>query len=250
MAPLVFRVCLALPAALLASHILTAIAHAYAQSVARGASVSTSTLLRAVAIGLGIGCGEIGVRPQEIGVRPLKQRGARVVLGALILLVAGWPFLYEPSVATGLRWFACCILLLLALIDFHCGYLPDALTLPLLWLGLLAAWAGFGVALSDAVLGTVLGYGLLRGVSLLFQACRGEPGMGGGDMKLLAALGAWLGWQALPGVLLTACLSGVLFVVLRHRGNVLRLSFAFGPHLAWAGAAALAGFPVVQYFFI
>src|SRR5690606_32770961 len=95
------------------------------------------------------------------------------------------------------------MLMLLAHIDIRTRLLPDALTLPLLWLGLGAAWLGWGrVPLYDAVAGVMAGYGVLWLLLQGFRLLRGIEGMGYGDLKLVAALGAWLGWQALPGVLL------------------------------------------------
>ncbi len=134
---------------------------------------------------------------------------------------------------------ACAILLLLSLIDARTRLLPDALTLPLLWLGLALAWAGYGIALQDAVAGAMAGYGFLWLLSKGFNYFCGQDGMGNGDFKLLAALGAWLGWQPLVMVLLVSCVAGVLFAMGRQKSFRPTGSYPFGPFLAAGGVAAL-----------
>ena len=142
---------------------------------------------------------------------------------------------------------AACILLwslvALTFIDFDTQLLPDNITLPLLWTGLLANIAGIwpGVSLRDAVIGAVAGYLFLWAVYWLFKLIRGKEGMGYGDFKLLAALGAWLGWQMLPLVVLLSSLVGAAIgiglVVFKGRDH--QVPLAFGPFLAIAGASAL-----------
>ena len=107
-------------------------------------------------------------------------------------------------------------LLALTFIDFDTQLLPDDLTLPLLWAGLLANLFGLFVPLRDAVIGAIAGYLALWIVYWLFKLIRGKEGMGYGDFKLLAALGAWLGWQMLPLIVL---LSSVVGAVDRHRAD-------------------------------
>src|SRR5690606_6272946 len=119
--------------------------------------------------------------------------------------------------------------------------LPDALTLPLLWLGLLFNLDGGFVTLESAVLGAALGYLSLWLIYHTFRLVTGREGLGYGDFKLLAALGAWLGWQALPMLLLVASAAGALFGLLLlisgrlHRGQPM----PFGPFLAGAGLVSL-----------
>src|SRR5690606_30819403 len=141
------------------------------------------------------------------------------------------------------------MVLTLALIDARSGFLPDALTLPLLWLGLAAAWAGHGVSLDEAVGGAMLGYAFLW---LILQSVRwihGEQVLGRGDLKLLAALGAWVGWQPLPYVLLLACMGGALWAMWRQQTLWPTGSSAFGPFLAAGGAGVfLAGSEVHSWF--
>lgn len=128
-----------------------------------------------------------------------------------------------------------------ALIDTHTGYLPDAVTLPLLWLGLISSGSGLCTTLlptlDNAFWGVILGYGLPWSITTCFYWLKGHHGLGGGDLKFIAALGAWLGWQALPYVLLLACLITLTHVVWRHKRLALKESMPFGPALAVSGLA-------------
>jgi leader peptidase (prepilin peptidase)/N-methyltransferase len=132
-------------------------------------------------------------------------------------------------------------LVALAAIDWDTLLLPDSLTLPLLWAGLVAAVLGWGVPLSSAVIGAIAGYAVLWSVATLFERLTGKAGMGAGDFKLLAALGAWLGWQALLPVLLMASVCGAVAGLLMQRLGALREGryVPFGPFLAGAGIAVL-----------
>ncbi len=136
---------------------------------------------------------------------------------------------------------ALAMLVALAWIDARRGLLPDRLTLPLLWLGLLVNLDGALVPLRDAVLGAVAGYAFLAGIAAGFRLLTGREGMGGGDVKLLAALGAWLGWAALPQVVLAASALALAVAVLRRLAGGLQpgQAFSFGPFLALAGALGL-----------
>ncbi len=133
-------------------------------------------------------------------------------------------------------------LLALAVIDARTTLLPDALTQPLTWAGLMAASMGLsGLALADALWGAVAGYLFLWSVYWLFRLVTGQEGMGRGDFKLMAALGAWLGWQALIALVMIASLSGLavgLWLKWRQRlpaGGYI----PFGPFLALAGAVLM-----------
>jgi leader peptidase (prepilin peptidase)/N-methyltransferase len=134
-------------------------------------------------------------------------------------------------------------LVALTFIDFDTQLLPDSITLPLLWGGLLANVAGLvpGVTLRDAVIGSIAGYVALWTIYWLFRLIRGKEGMGYGDFKLLSALGAWLGWQMLPLIVLLSSLVGAVIgiglVVFKGRDH--QIPLAFGPYLAIAGAIAL-----------
>lgn len=129
----------------------------------------------------------------------------------------------------------------LTFIDFDTQLLPDDITLPLLWGGLLLNIFGTYADLTSAVVGAVAGYLALWSVYWLFKLTTGKEGMGYGDFKLLAAVGAWLGWQVLPLTILLSSLVGAvvgiaLIVLARHGRNV---PIPFGPYLAAAGIIAL-----------
>lgn len=133
------------------------------------------------------------------------------------------------------------VLIALTMIDIDHQLLPDNLTLPLLWLGLLFNLDGTFVPLHEAVIGAIAGYLSLWSVYWAFKLLTGKEGMGYGDFKLLAALGAWLGWQALPLIVLLSSLVGavvgIALMVLRHRGR--EVPIPFGPYLAMAGWLSL-----------
>jgi leader peptidase (prepilin peptidase)/N-methyltransferase len=129
----------------------------------------------------------------------------------------------------------------LAFIDFDTQLLPDDITLPLIWAGLLLNLWGIYTDLASAVIGAMAGYLSLWSVYWLFKLLTGKEGMGYGDFKLLAAIGAWLGWQVLPLTILLSSLVGAvvgigLIVLARHGRNV---PIPFGPYLAIAGVIAL-----------
>ena len=132
-------------------------------------------------------------------------------------------------------------LLAMSLIDADHQLLPDALVLPLLWLGLIANQFGLFTNLSDALWGAVVGYLSLWSVFWLFKLVTGKEGMGYGDFKLLAMLGAWGGWQILPlTILLSSVVGAVLGVImLRLRNAETSTPIPFGPYLAIAGFIAL-----------
>jgi prepilin signal peptidase PulO-like enzyme (type II secretory pathway) len=162
-----------------------------------------------------------------------------IFLGAVILPLLALRF--GPSVELTLATGFCLALLTLALIDHRLLLLPDSLTLPLVWLGLLSNIPAYFVSLQDAVIGAVLGYGSLWGIYWLFKLIRGKEGLGYGDFKLTAALGAWLGWQALPGIIFTAALAGACVGLLQVVGKKRQRDqpMPFGPFLAAAGFVAL-----------
>jgi leader peptidase (prepilin peptidase)/N-methyltransferase len=135
----------------------------------------------------------------------------------------------------------CATMLALALIDFDTQLLPDGLTLPLLWAGLLVNIWGVFAPLQDAVIGAAAGYLSLWTVYWGFKLVTGKEGMGYGDFKLLAAIGAWLGWQALPLVILLSSLAGaVIGIALIAAARLGRsVPMPFGPYLVIAGVVAL-----------
>ena len=159
------------------------------------------------------------------------------VLTALVSLtvVAVFGYTWVAMFALLFSW----LLIAMALIDFDTRLLPDNLTLPLLWLGLLFNSSGGFVDLQSAVIGAAAGYLILWSIYWGFKLLTGKEGMGYGDFKLLAALGAWLGWQALPMVILISSVVGILLggTVLLIRKS--REPIPFGPFLAIAGWVAL-----------
>jgi leader peptidase (prepilin peptidase)/N-methyltransferase len=165
---------------------------------------------------------------------------------AVLSAAVAWKFGFgwASAAALVLTWF----LVALACIDIDTQLLPDNLTLPLLWLGLLVALllpyhtgARLPVDLSDAVIGAMAGYLALWSVYHLFRLLTGKEGMGYGDFKLLAALGAWLGWQMLLPIVIGAAgvgaVVGIAAIVLKARDK--GVPMAFGPYLAAAGWLAL-----------
>lgn len=148
----------------------------------------------------------------------------------------------------GVSWTAaawalfCAVLIALILIDWDTTLLPDSLTLPLLWAGLMASWAGLiAVPLRQSVLGAAVGYLSLWSIAMLFKLVTKKEGMGHGDFKLLAALGAWLGAGAvLPIVLASSLLGAVVGVVLKLRQGLREGGYIpYGPFLGGAGLLVL-----------
>ncbi|MDY0250805.1 MAG: A24 family peptidase [Pseudomonas sp.] len=157
----------------------------------------------------------------------------------LFSVVIAWQF--------GVSWEALAMLILtwgllaMSLIDADHQILPDVLVLPLLWLGLILNSFGLFTHLSDALWGAVLGYMSLWSIFWLFKLITGKEGMGYGDFKLLALIGAWGGWQVLPlTILLSSVLGAVLGVlILRLQRSGYSNPIPFGPYLAAAGWVAL-----------
>ena len=162
------------------------------------------------------------------------------VTGALSLgcaLKFGW----NPALGAALvlTW----ALVALTVIDLRTQLLPDSITLPLLWLGLLLSIPGTFVKPSASIIGAAAGYLSLWGVYHVFRLVTGKEGMGYGDFKLLAALGAWFGWQALPLIVLLSSVAGatVGLGLILLRGHDRNVPIPFGPYLAIAGWIVLVG---------
>ncbi|MCE2948770.1 MAG: A24 family peptidase [Betaproteobacteria bacterium] len=165
---------------------------------------------------------------------PLVELATGAIAGFL-----AWHYGFGPAAV--LAFVFCATLLALALIDFDTQLLPDGLTLPLIWAGLLVNIWGVFAPLQEAVVGAVAGYLSLWTVYWAFKLVTGKEGMGYGDFKLLAAIGAWLGWQALPLVILLSSLAGaVIGIGLIAAARLGRsVPMPFGPYLVIAGAVAL-----------
>ena len=153
------------------------------------------------------------------------------------LLAAGVALNFGPTPAALAAMTLSFVLLTLTVIDIDHMLLPDAITLPGIWAGLLVNLNGTFTTIESSVVGAVAGYLTLWLVYHLFKWLTGKEGMGYGDFKLLALLGAWLGWQALPACLLLASLVGTVYglasILLRRRDA--QNPFPFGPFLAIAG---------------
>lgn len=192
------------------------------------------------------GCGRVlGVRDLVPLLSALMQRGRCRTCGAAIdplhgrveagcaligaLAIGGMPDLGGIGWAV-LGW----MLLTLAVLDWRHFWLPDALTLPLAFLGLtLGMWAT-DVVLIDRIVGAAVGYGALLAIALGYRALRGRDGLGLGDAKLLGALGAWFGWQALPFILLIAAVAGLIVILVTGRVRDRMARVPLGTFLALA----------------
>lgn len=182
--------------------------------------------------------GQCGSCQTPISIRYPAIELLTAVMFAVVAIVYGWSWL----TLTGLVLTA--FLIALTFIDADTQYLPDQLTLPLIWLGLLANYAGGLVSLQQAVLGAVCGYMSLWLLNFVHKLWRGFDGMGAGDFKLLAALGAWLGAAVLPVIVFVAALVGVVAAVVLKAAK--SQPIAFGPCLAIAGWLVWIGYDKVM----
>jgi len=184
-------------------------------------------------------------RCRGCGTRISARYPAIELLAGILAALAIWRFgpTWQGLAACALLW----TLVALTFIDADTQLLPDDITLPLLWAGLAANLAGLFVPLAEAVIGAIAGYLSLWTVYWAFRLIRGKEGMGYGDFKLLAALGAWLGWKVLPGIVLLSsavgALVGIGLIVLRRHDRAAPLPY--GPYLAVAGAIALFAGPAL-----
>jgi leader peptidase (prepilin peptidase)/N-methyltransferase len=171
---------------------------------------------------------------------PISIRYPLVELTSAALVMACL-WLYGPTTAWLFSSLFCLMTLTLGLIDLDTMLLPDQLTLPTLWIGLLVNSMSTFVSLNDALLGAVIGYLVLWSLYWAFKLTTGKEGMGYGDFKLLAMIGAWFGWQALPLTLLVSSLVGAIIGIglvafRRHQQNS---PIPFGPYLAIAALVYL-----------
>jgi leader peptidase (prepilin peptidase)/N-methyltransferase len=170
----------------------------------------------------------------SIGLRYPLVEATTALLSVLVVgrFGVGW----ESAAALILTWG----LIALSAIDLDTRLLPDAITLPLLWLGLLLSLDGWPTDSRSAILGAALGYSFLWTVFHLFRLLTGKEGMGFGDFKLFALFGAWLGWQYLPQIiLLSACAGALVGAALLLRGRDSQIPIPFGPYVAMAGWVGL-----------
>lgn len=170
-----------------------------------------------------------------IGIRyPLVEAMTGVLIGLI-----SWKFGYSST--TLFAWAFTFALIALTMIDFDTQLLPDDITLPLLWLGLVFNLEYGFTDLKSAVIGAMAGYLILWSIFWLFKLIRGKEGMGYGDFKLLAAIGAWFGWKLLPAVILLSstlgAMIGITLILATKRGK--EVPMPFGPFLAIGGIAAL-----------
>jgi len=169
----------------------------------------------------------------------------------LLFLACGLQF--GPTLAAAVWCVASALLVAMTVIDLDTQYLPDDLTLPLLGLGIFASGMGWtGVPLQDAAWGALLGFTSLWTLNWLFKVIRGVEGMGGGDFKLLAGLGALLGWKLLPAVVLLSSVVGaaVGLGLIAMRNHSWAKPLPFGPYLVGGGlAAAFFGEPLTRLYF-
>jgi leader peptidase (prepilin peptidase)/N-methyltransferase len=161
------------------------------------------------------------------------------LLGGIAAAWSATRFGFGPAALAAMVFVWCIIAA--SFIDFDTQLLPDSITLPLLWLGLLVNAGGVFADLRSAVIGAAAGYLALWSVYWLFKLATGKEGMGFGDFKLLAAIGAWCGWQMLPLAILLSSFIGAavgigLMVFARHGRSV---PIPFGPYLGAAGIVAL-----------
>lgn len=164
------------------------------------------------------------------------------IVEALTGIISGyvaWRFGFGPAALAALlfTW----ALIALTFVDFDTQLLPDSITQPLIWLGLLLNLNGFFTDLDSALVGAVAGYLSLWSVYWLFKLATKKEGMGYGDFKLLAAIGAWMGWQMLPLVVLLSSLVGAVVGIslILFAGHGRQIPIPFGPYLAGGGLIAL-----------
>ena len=185
----------------------------------------------------------------ECGVRLSLQYPLVELFTALLSMVVGWHFgvSLQALAALVLTW----SLIAASGIDIGHKLLPDSITLPLLWLGVLLSLFDLFIPLEQSVVGVMVGYLSLWSVFMLFKLVTGKEGMGYGDFKMLAMLGAWLGWQPLLVGVMTASLVGAIvgITMIVARINQRGTQIPFGPYLAAAGWLTLLwGEPMLAYY--
>jgi len=183
--------------------------------------------------------------------QPISARYPTIeFITALLSLVVAWTFGPTLACVAGLAitW----ALIALTMIDFDHQLLPDSITLPLMWLGLLASLIPVFVSPTQAIMGAAAGYLILWVVFHVFLLVTGKHGMGFGDFKLLAALGAWFGWEVLPMIILLSSLVGAFvgIALILLKGRSKEIPIPFGPYLAAAGWIAMLWGGGIQTFYL
>jgi len=179
----------------------------------------------------------------------LRYPVIELVTGILSFFIA-WYFGFEMKAASGLLF--AYSLITLSAIDFDQQILPDSITLPLLWIGLLLNLDSTFAAIGSAVIGAVAGYMALWLVYWGFKLITGKEGMGRGDFKLLAALGAWFGWTSLPAIILLASIGGAVvgLSLIQFKNQNRDIPIPFGPYLAGGGIMFLFFGPYLTHFYL
>ncbi len=188
-------------------------------------------LRESVAAEAGIATAPSWSRSARIGIRLPRFMAATVAATLVARAVAG------PGLAGLAIALLSTALIAAGAIDLEHRLLPDALTLPLLWAGLLVNLVGTFATLHDAVLGAAIGYLVPWAMYWIFRIARGVEAIGHGDIKLYAALGAWFGWQAVPWLIVVSSVAGALAAIALMKAGRLRRhqAIAFGPCIAFAG---------------
>jgi leader peptidase (prepilin peptidase)/N-methyltransferase len=167
------------------------------------------------------------------------------LLTGVISLIIGWHFGVSLQALAGL-FFSWCLIAASG-IDLDHKLLPDTITLSLMWLGILLSLFNIFIDLETSVIGAIAGYGCLWSIFIMYKLVTGKDGMGHGDFKLLAALGAWCGWKMLLVIVLTsslvAAIVGILMIILSKTGR--NTQIPFGPYLAVAGWISFLWGPVL-----
>lgn len=190
-------------------------------------------------------CGKCHYCRARISVRyPLVE-----ALTALMSVYVAWRFgiSWQTVAALVYTW----MLISLTFIDLDHHLLPDQLTLSLLWFGLFVSMFGLFTDSHDAIIGAIAGYGIFAGIQIIFGWATGKVGMGQGDYKFLAAMGAFLGWQMLPLIILLASVCGIIFTLTHMliKREFKSVPLPFGPYLAAAGWIALLwGDDILQFY--
>ena len=157
-----------------------------------------------------------------------------IELFSAIILLFMWSFCADPFIAL-MGYIFVMTLLILTVIDFETQLLPDIITIPFLWLGLIVNLNNTFAGIESAVIGAVIGYLSLWSIYCVFTPTTKKEGMGYGDFKLLAGIGAWLGWQSMLPVILISSTVGLLFGLMSLRAHQQSIPIPFGPFLALSG---------------